>query len=379
MIKLAAISVILCAIAVQATPTVARASGPQSAEVSQRTTAQVLSSLALTDRPSKAPDGSITLPKSTQRLFGVATEPAKIRQVGKSYEMIGQVLANPNASGQIQSFQAGRIEAPPSGMPFVGMEVTMGQLIATLRPTLSRVDQNALLGDAVGVSVQIRNLERQLAFYTDFPVIPFRARRLEAVSVELEGARKRYELATSAMKLPVSLVSPVGGVIGAVNITPGQIVDARETLVTIVDPRRLIVEASAVDLSVASAIISATARSVSGQSYKLKHIGNSPNVRGQFYSLYFEIEDSAGLSASTPVNVIIESGQLSEGVVVPRQSATRTSNGEWIVWQKVGAERFVSRQVDMKPLNSDEILINAGLSHGNVIVVSGANLLGNIR
>ena len=151
------------------------------------------------DRPSRAPDGSITLPKSTQRLFSIATEPAKMRQVGKIYEIIGEVLADPNASGQIQSFQAGRIEAPPSGMPFVGMEVTMGQLIATLRPTLSRVDQNALLGDAVGVSVQIRNLERQLAFYTDFPVIPFRARRLEAVSVELEGARKRYELATSAM------------------------------------------------------------------------------------------------------------------------------------------------------------------------------------
>ena len=331
------------------------------------------------DRPSRAPDGSITLPKSTQRLFSIATEPAKMRQVGKIYEIIGEVLADPNASGQIQSFQAGRIEVPPSGMPFVGMEVTKGQLIATLRPTLSRVDQNALLGDAAGASVQIRVLERQLAFYTEFPVIPFRERRLEAVRVELEATRKRYELATSAMKLPISLVSPVDGVIKAVNITPGQIVDARETLVTIVDPRRLIVEASAVDLSVASAIISATALSVSGQPYKLKHIGSSPNRRGQFYSLYFEIEDSAGLAASAPVKVIIESGQLSEGVVVPRQSVTRTSNGEGIVWLKVGAERFVSRQVDIKPLNGDEILINAGLSHDNVIVVSRANLLGNIR
>lgn len=365
--------------AAQAAPSAAPAVASQPADGGQPTAAQVLSSLALTDRPSRSPDGSITLPKSTQRLFGVATEPAKIRQVGKSHEIMGQVIANSNASGQIQSFQAGRIEALPSGMPFVGMEVTKGQLIATLRPTLSRVDQNSLLGDAVGVAVQIRNLERQLAFYNDFPVIPFRERRLEAVRVELEGARKRYELATSATKLPVSLVAPVDGVIGSVNITPGQIVDARETLVTIVDPKRLIVEASAADLSVASAIISATARNVSGQSFKLKYIGSSPNVRGQFYSLYFEIEDSTGLSASTPVNVVIEGGQLSEGVVVPRQSATRTSNGEWIVWQKVGAERFVSRQVDMKPLNSEEILISVGLSQGNMIVVSGANLLGNIR
>ena len=185
MIRLVAFSLVLCSMAAQAATSDAPASAPQSAEALQKSTAQVLSSLALTDRPSRAPDGSITLPKSTQRLFSVATRSVKMRQVGKSYEMIGQVIANPSASGQIQSFQAGRIEALPSGMPFVGMEVTAGQVIATLRPTLSRVDQNTLLGDAVGVAVQIRNLERQLAFYTDFPLIPFRERRLEAVHVEL--------------------------------------------------------------------------------------------------------------------------------------------------------------------------------------------------
>ncbi len=377
MIRLTAIFLALLTAAAQASG----ADGPakQDTAAAQEAMFQVLSGLALTDRPSRSPDGSVTVPKSTQRLFTIATEAARMRQVGKSHEMMGVVIANSNASGQIQSFQAGRIEALPSGMPFVGMAVTKGQLIATLRPTLSRVDQNTLLGDAVGVAVQIRNLERQLAFYTDFPVIPFRERRLESVRVELEGARKRYELATSATKLPVSLIAPVDGVIGAVNITPGQIVDARETLVTIIDPKRLIVEASATDLSVASSIMSATARTVSGQAYKLNYIGSSPNSRGQFYSIYFEIEDSTGLSASTAVNVVVEGGQLSEGIVAPRQSAHRTSNGEWIVWQKMGAERFVSRQVSMKPLNGDEILISAGLSQGNVIVVSGANLLGNFR
>ena len=379
MIRLAAVSLVLCAVAAQAAPNSVPAPAPQSAEASQKNTAQVLSSLALTDRPSRAPDGSITLPKSTQRLFSVATQSAKMRPVGASYEMIGQVIVNPNASGQIQSFQAGRIEALPSGMPFVGMEVTKGQAIATLRPTLSRVDQNTLLGDAVGVAVQIRNLERQLAFYTDFPLIPFRERRLEAVRVELEGLRKRYDLATSAMKLPVSLTSPINGVIGSVNITPGQIVDARETLVTIVDPSQLIIEASAVGFPAESKVLSASAISASGQTYKLKHMSSSPNLRSQFYSLYFEIEGGSELRANTPVNVIIESGQMAESVVVPRESATRTSNGEWIVWQKVGAERFVSRQINMKPLNGDEIIINAGVSPGNLIVVSGANLLGNIR
>jgi len=379
MIRLVAFSLVLCSMAAQAATSDAPASAPQSAEALQKSTAQVLSSLALTDRPSRAPDGSITLPKSTQRLFSVATRSVKMRQVGKSYEMIGQVIANPSASGQIQSFQAGRIEALPSGMPFVGMEVSAGQVIATLRPTLSRVDQNTLLGDAVGVAVQIRNLERQLAFYTDFPLIPFRERRLEAVRVELEGLSKRYDLANKAMKLPVSLASPVAGVIGAVNMTPGQIVDARETLVTIVDPKRLIIEASAVGFSTESTILSASAISPSGHVYKLKYMSSSPNIRSQFYSLYFEIEDSSDLRTNSPVNVIVESGQLAQSVVIPRESATRNSNGEWIVWQKVGAERFVSRQVNMQPLSGDEIIINSGLSPGNLIVTSGANLLGNIR
>ena len=379
MIRLAALSLLLCATSVHAAADSNAPSEPQSAENSQQSTSQVLSNLALTDRPSRAPDGSITLPKSTQRLFSVATQKAKIRPVGKSYEMIGQVIPNPKASGQIQSFQAGRIEALPSGMPFVGMEVTKGQAIAILRPTLSRVDQNTLLGDAVGVAVQIRNLERQLAFYTDFPLIPFRERRLEAVRVELEGLQKRYELATSAVKLPVSLTAPISGVIGAVNITPGQIVDARETLVTIIDTKGMIVEASTTGMPLDTTITSATALSASGRSYKLKHTGGSPNLHGQFYSLYFEIEDSTELRANQPVNVIIESGQLADSVVIPRESATRTSNGEWIVWQKVGAERFVSRPVDMKPLNGEEIVVNAGINENTLIVVSGANLLGNIR
>jgi hypothetical protein len=85
------------------------------------------------------------------------------------------------------------------------------------------------------------------------------------------------------------------------------------------------------------------------------------------------------LRTNSPVNVIVESGQLAQSVVIPRESATRNSNGEWIVWQKVGAERFVSRQVNMQPLSGDEIIINLGLSPGNLIVTSGANLLGNIR
>jgi cobalt-zinc-cadmium efflux system membrane fusion protein len=60
--------------------------------------------------PKRQPDGSVFLPKPSQRQLGVRTVVAEEKALPKTVELTGRVVADPNAGGKVQPTQAGRID-----------------------------------------------------------------------------------------------------------------------------------------------------------------------------------------------------------------------------------------------------------------------------
>jgi membrane fusion protein, heavy metal efflux system len=332
------------------------------------------------DSPRRLPDGSFFVPKPSQRLLTLRTVVAGMMDVPRTDEIPGHVIADPNASGEVQSHQTGRIELVEAGMPLVGMPVTKGQLLAYVNPTVSRVERGTIFAQAAELAVEIEKKQRQIAFLQDFPVVPFRERKQEASRVELEGLRKRYEILTRALSAKIALRSPVDGIVASVSVVTGQIVEAREPIFHIVDPKRLLVEGTAIDAHVPDQIRTAYARFSTGMTLPLRFVGRGPQLREQAVPLIFAIDgDIPQLNVGSAVTVVVHGFDTRAAIVLPRESVVRAASGEMIVWEKLSAERFVARPVVVRPLNGDSLSVIAGLSPGVRTVTGGANLLNNVR
>lgn len=332
------------------------------------------------DSPRRMPDGSFFVPKPSQRLLTIRTVVVASTEVPRTDEIPGHVIADPNASGEVQSHQTGRIEPVEGGMPLIGTPVTKGQILAYVIPTVSRVERGTIFSQAADLAVDIAKEERKIAFLQEFLVVPFRERKLEAARFELEGLRKRYEILTRSLSTKVALRASVDGVIASVHATTGQIVESRQPVFDIVDPQRLLVEATAIDANVPEQIRIAFARTTSGVNLPLKFIGRGPQLRDQAILLMFAIDGPAPpLSVGTAVTVMVQGSDTRSGIALPRESVVRAANGETIVWEKINAERFVARPVRVQPIDGEKLSVLAGLAPGARAVTNGAAFLNNVR
>ena len=64
------------------------------------------------DLPQRLPDGSLFVPKITQRLLSIRTVLAGESTAGSTIELNGQIIADPNGFGRVQATVDGRIDAP---------------------------------------------------------------------------------------------------------------------------------------------------------------------------------------------------------------------------------------------------------------------------
>jgi hypothetical protein len=88
---------------------------------------------AASNAPKRLPDGSVFLPKPSQRQLAVRTVVAEMKAVPQTVELSGRVLMDSNAGGRVQPTQAGRVEAGAGGLPQLGQAVRKGQVLAVVR------------------------------------------------------------------------------------------------------------------------------------------------------------------------------------------------------------------------------------------------------
>jgi RND family efflux transporter MFP subunit len=329
--------------------------------------------------PVRLPNGSVLVPKPVQRLLGIRTVLGESRDIAKTVTLNGQISADPNFSGRVQSSQSGRIAAPAGGFPTLGMKVGKGQILAWIEPAASNIDKGNQQAQLAELSSRLGLAEKRAQRLNQL-VGSLPQKEIDAAQAEASSLKARKAAVAGSLFQREALRAPVAGVVSQSSVVAGQVVEAREILLEVIDPSRLRVEAIAYDTALAGQVASAAGMTAGNQPLRLAFIGQSYQLREQALPMQFGIQAPVpALSVGQPVKVFVQTRQTIRGIPVPQGSVMKNSSGETIVWVHATAERFVPKKVDVQPLDANTVAVLEGLHDGDRVVTQGAALLAQIR
>ena len=331
------------------------------------------------DGPRRLPDGSVFLPKPAQRQWQLRTLPVVQEPLARSHELAGRVVMDPNAGGKVQALAAGRLEPGPKGFPHVGQAVRRGEVLAHVQPASGAIERSGQVAQVAELraakGLADKRLERLRALSETVP-----RKEIEALESESAGLSARIAALGGGLSGRDALVSPVDGVIASSNAVAGQVVDARELVFEVVDPRRLRIEALAYDPAVARDVAGA-AIAVNGAQVPLAFLGAARSLREQALPMLFAASGSAvaGLAVGQPVAVFVRGRATVQGLRVPADAVVRNPANQPVVWLKTAPEAFAPRVVTLEPLDGATVAVTSGLAGGDRVVTRAAALLNQIR
>ena len=332
------------------------------------------------DLAQRLPDGSVFVPKPTQRLLVLRTTMTEAATFHRTIELPGRVIPDPNASGVVQSSVGGRLSPPPSGLfPRLGTKVRKGDVLATVTPPVQAVDVSDMRQRQGELDQQIDVVERRVERYRKLATTGAVAQtQLDDALSELKGLQDRRTALDKARQQPEALVAPVDGVIAQASAVAGQMAAAGAMVFQIVDPTRLWVEALSFDALTPAG--NATARFADGRTLSLVYQGAGLADRNQAIPVQFAIKgNTAGLRVGQFLTVLAGTDAEQSGLALPRAAVVRSGNGQAIVYEHVAAERFEARQVRVEPLDGTNVLVAEGVGAGKRVVTEGAELLDQVR
>ncbi|AWN36630.1 MULTISPECIES: efflux RND transporter periplasmic adaptor subunit [Methylobacterium] len=332
------------------------------------------------DLAQRLPDGSVFVPKPTQRLLVLRTTMTEQGSFHRSVELPGRIIPDPNASGVVQSSVGGRLSPPPSGLfPRLGTKVRKGDVLATVTPPVQAVDVSDMRQRQGELDQQIAIVERRVERYRKLATTGAVATtQLDDAVAELNGLHDRRAALDKIRQQPETLVAPVDGVVAQATAVAGQMAAPGAMVFQIVDPNRLWVEALSFDALTAAQ--NATARLADGRSLKLAYQGTGLADRNQAIPVQFAVSgDASGLRVGQFVTVLAGTDTEQSGLALPRAAVVRTGNGQDVVYEHTTAERFEARPVRVEPLDGGRVLVAEGIGPGKRVVTQGAELLDQVR
>jgi membrane fusion protein, heavy metal efflux system len=331
------------------------------------------------EAPRRLQDGAIFVPKPSQRLLSVRTQVTENGEASAALRMIGTLVPDPNASGRVQASQNGRLEPGDAGFPTLGQRVERGQVLAYVTPTYSAAERGTLIQNAAELDAQITILEARVRRLTTLRGT-VAEREIQDAQAELAGVRQRRTAIQPALSGREALVAPVSGIVSTVRGAVGQLVDSATTVVEIVDPSRLWVEALAFDRAALERITGANATLPDGRVLDLVFMGRGLTVRQQAVPVNFRV-DNPPPDAPIGISVLVtlRTARAVQGIVLPADAVVRSAEGPPVVFEHATAERFIPRQVRVQPLDGTRVVVTAGLEAGQRVVVQGAALIAQVR
>lgn len=325
----------------------------------------------------RLPDGSVNVPKLAQRRMAVRTLMVQEGAYPMTVELNARASMDPNAGGRVQAPFAGRIEPGPQGLPVAGQTVVKGQVLARLRPVadaIERGNQQAQLADLRAnrglLEARVQRLQ------TLEGTVP--AKDIDAAKAELVSLVGRERAVSGSIGGNEAIIAPASGTLASANVLNGQIVEARDVLFEIVDPQRMLIEATTTDVALAGQIASASLSQA--PDVKLALLGGARSLRDGALPLNFRASGKQlALAIGQPVTVQAQLKTKVKGVAIPAAALARNPSNETIVWIKSGAQRFIAIPVEVKPLDATTVVVVRGLQPENRVVVQGGALINQIR
>ena len=328
------------------------------------------------DAPQRLPDGTVFLPKPAQRQMALRTLPVAAAALPRSQTLQGLVVMDPDAGGMVQATQGGRLHAPPGGLPGLGQRVRRGQVLAYVEASTASLERSAQAAQVAelraAAQLAEKRLERLQALVDSVP-----RRDIEAAQSELLSLRARIAALAQGLGAREALRAPVDGVIASAHAVVGQVLDAREAVFEVVDPRRLRIEALAYEPALAADVGAAFLVAEDGRTQALRFLGAGARLREQALPLSFG--GAQGLALGQAVRVLVQTRSSVQGFAVPAQALVKNAANQSIVWVKEAPERFRPRGVTVQALDGDRVAVTQGLSGGERVVVQAASLLNQVR
>ncbi len=331
-------------------------------------------------RPARLADGSVFVPKPTQRLLELRTVRVEESDAPRSLRLSGELVGDPLASAVVQTLQGGRVAGEGGSWPVLGARVRRGQVLLRLTPSGSGSERASSAAEAARVEAELTQARADLARLEGLAGVVSRAEVETQRSRVASLVAQRTALRTSLSTGGEHLVAPIDGVIASIDARPGMVVSPGETLLTIIDPARMSVEALAFEPVAAGGILRASVALRDGPALEARLAGVGAQTRGGAVPVRLDLVSVApGLVAGQPVTVFLERALSARGLLLPSAAVIRAPNGERIVFEKVAAERFVPRAVRIEQVSADRVVVLAGIAPQARIVVRGAHLVGQIR
>jgi cobalt-zinc-cadmium efflux system membrane fusion protein len=331
--------------------------------------------------PARQPDGSIFLPKPSQRLLEIRTRILEPETTTRTVRFVGRIVANPNRSGVVQSTIQGRFIPPADGLALIGSRVKAGDPMGSVAPSFISKDASDMTQTLGELDQQIALARTKLARQESLLRSNVVATAVvDEIRIQLEGYLKRRQELLAARIQPEELRAPVDGVITASRVVAGQVVAQSDVLFTIVDPTSLMVEALAFDQSNGDEINGATSVTGDNVQSRLRFVGRSRSLQQQYSVISFEVLDpSPALNVGTPVTIVGRAGAPVTGIIIPRSAIAQAPNGQMVVFRHKEPETFEPKAIRFEPFDSATVLVLAGVERGDKIVVQGAQLINQVR
>jgi hypothetical protein len=326
----------------------------------------------------RLPDGSVNMPMLAQRRLGIRTVIPKEAEASGTVELPARVTMDPNVSGRVQTVVGGKILPGPKGLPVAGQAVRRGEVLGYVvhhAEPIAVANQQAQLAELRSArQLAEQKLARLQSLEGSVP-----RKEIEAARSELESFTAREKAVAAGIAPREVLTAPVPGVISRAEVVAGQVVESKDILFEIVDPGRVLIEATTADPSLASRLSGASILGMQGPTLELT--GAARALRDGVLPLTFRARSTGPipLAIGQPLTVVAKLNERVKGYVLPAQAVTRNPANEHVVWVKSGPERYIPQPVRFRPLDAQTVVVTGGLGADNRVVVQGANLIAQIR
>lgn len=205
---------------------------------------------------------SVFAPKETQFLFEILTQPIAVGNYQSATTMFGTVVPASGGLGVVVAPQGGRITRVNIG---VGQTVHAGQIVAVMQQNIGTSDQVGIASNNSGLAIQMETAKTRVA---STKKELDRLKKIEDIVAgrDVQAAEANYNQALAELQTlenkavganvaanarTITLVAPIGGIMGAFTLTPGTEVIAGQTLFTVTNLNKVYVEAQVYDRDVA--------------------------------------------------------------------------------------------------------------------------------
>ncbi len=192
-----------------------------------------------------------------------------------------------------------------------------------------------------------------------------------------QSVMKGHAVARLTVVDDLSLRAPLTGVLTGVFVVNGQLVEAGQKLMTLLDPTVVWVHADVYEADI-SAVQGATRAVVTSQSMpdlalpgRRVALGVTQGEVPGAIEVWFEVPNVGGrLKVGSLVDVGIEQGGVGSALVVPR-SAVFEKDGRKLVFIHTAPERFTAREVALGASLGTSVAVTGDLESGDRVVTAG--------